>query len=399
MMDPVKVAIIGTGAISEIYLQNILYAFREIELRGFYDLVQERAEKAAEYVRNAIRKGVKTPEPMIYKDMYEAFDDPEVDVILNLTRPCDHFDVSKKALEHGKHVYSEKPLGVNMDEVNTLIALAESKGLKLGGAPDTFMGAGIQTCRKLIDDGMIGDVIGGSCAMVCHGHETWHPDPTFYYKKGGGPMLDMGPYYITALVNLVGEAKGVMGMAKKSFAKRVITSAPHYGEVIDVDVDTYLSGNIEFSNGAIVQMFTTFDVYYTGQARFELYGTKGTMMVPDPNCFGGPVLVYRPEDQAAASVTDPALEKKNWPNYCNGFREVPLMFDYSENSRALGLADMCRAIHTGRGWRADYRLQRHVMEIMAAFSESCEKGTYIPVTSGFQRGEPMKNNPIHGILD
>lgn len=398
-MNPVKVAIIGTGAISGIYLQNILHVFKEIELRGICDLIPERAENAAEYVRNAIKDGVKTPEPIIYKDMYEAFNDPEVEVILNLTRPYEHFEVTKEALNHGKHVYSEKPLGITMDEANALIDLAESKGLKLGGAPDTFMGAGIQTCRKLIDDGVIGDVIGGSCAMVCHGHETWHPDPEFYYKNGGGPMLDMGPYYVTALVNLLGEAKGVMAMTKKSFDQRIITSKPHCGEVIDVDVDTYLSGNIEFANGAIVQMFTTFDVYYSGQARFEIYGTKGTMMVPDPNCYGGPVLVYRPEDQLSAQNTDPGLEKKNWPNYCGGYKEMPLMFDYCVNSRALGLADMGKAIRTGRNWRANYKQQRHVLEIMTAFSKSSEKHTYVPIESKYERSEPMINNPINGILE
>ncbi len=398
-MNPVKVAIIGTGAISGIYLQNILLVFKEIELRGICDLIPERVEKAAENVRNAIKDGVKAPEPIIYQDMFEAFNDPEVEVVLNLTRPYEHFEVTKEALNHGKHVYSEKPLGITMDEANILINLAESKGLKLGGAPDTFMGAGIQTCRKLIDDGVIGDIIGGSCAMICHGHETWHPDPEFYYKNGGGPMLDMGPYYVTALVNLLGEAKGVMAMTKKSFDQRIITSKPHYGEIIDVDVDTYLSGNIEFENGAIIQMFTTFDVYYSGQARFEIYGTKGTIMVPDPNCFGGPVLLYRPEDQQSGQIADPGLEKKNWPNYCGGYKEIPLMFDYSDNSRALGLADMCKAIRTGRSWRANYRQQRHVLEIMTAFSKSCEMHAYMTIESEFERSEPMRNNPMKGILD
>ena len=239
--------------------------------------------------------------------MYEAFNDPEVEVILNLTRPHEHYEVTKQGLLHGKHVYSEKPLAVDMDEAKELVALAEEKGLRLGGAPDTFMGAGIQTARRVIDQGLIGDVVGASCAMVCHGHETWHPDPEFYYKRGGGPMMDMGPYYVTALVQLLGPAKGVMGMTKRTFPHRTITSQPHYGEDISVDVDTYLSGNILFENGAIAQIFTTFDVYYGrgAQARFEVYGTQGTLVVPDPNTFGGPVLLLRPEDQAAAPATDP----------------------------------------------------------------------------------------------
>ena len=187
----------------------------------------------------AIAAGANVVSPVIYTDMYEAFNDPEVEVILNLTRPYEHYEVTKQALLHGKHVYSEKPLAVDMEEAAELVAIAEEKGLRLGGAPDTFMGAGVQTARKLIDDGYIGDIVGATCAMVCHGHETWHPDPEFYYKRGGGPMLDMGPYYITALVQLLGEAKAVTGMTRKTFEKRVITSAPHNGEIIDVEEEPY----------------------------------------------------------------------------------------------------------------------------------------------------------------
>ncbi len=168
-MNPVKVDMIGTGAISGIYLENLTHTFKEVELRGVCDLIPERVEKAAAYVNEEIEKGAKVVKPIIYKDMYEAFNDPEVEVILNLTRPYEHFAVSKAALEHGKHVYSEKPLGINNEEANELIAIAEAKGLMVGGAPDTFMGAGIQTARKLIDDGVIGDVIGANCAMICPG--------------------------------------------------------------------------------------------------------------------------------------------------------------------------------------------------------------------------------------
>ena len=250
-MEKVRIAMIGVGAISGIYLQNITKVFREVDLVGVCDLIPERAQKGAGYVEEQIKEGAAVRQPKIYKDMYEAFNDPEVEVILNLTRPHEHYEVTKQGLLHGKHVYSEKPLAVDMEEAKELVALAEEKGLRLGGAPDTFMGAGIQTARRVIDQGLIGDVVGASCAMVCHGHETWHPDPEFYYKRGGGPMLDMGPYYVTALVQLLGEAKGVMAMTKKTFPHRTITSQPHWGEDISVDVDTYLSGNILFESGAM----------------------------------------------------------------------------------------------------------------------------------------------------
>ena len=398
-MRKVKVAMIGVGAISGIYLQNITHTFSEVELIGLCDLIPERAEKGLAYVKEAIAAGAKVREPKIYKDMQEAFEDPEVEVILNLTRPYEHYDVTKGALLHGKHVYSEKPLGVDMEEADELVAIAEEKNLLLGGAPDTFMGAGIQTARKIIDSGILGDIVGANCAMICHGHETWHPDPEFYYKRGGGPMLDMGPYYVTALVQLLGEAKGVMGMTKKSFKQRIITSEPHKGEIIDVDVDTHLTGNIEFTSGAIAQIITTFDVYYGTQARFEVYGTKGSMVVPDPNTFGGPIFLMTPEDQAAAPKIDPGLIKKTAPDYYANYKEIPLMFDYAENSRALGLADMCKALVTGRDWRANYQQQHHVLEILTSFSKSCEEGRYIELKTKYNRTPAMEHNPIHGILE
>lgn len=395
---PVKAAMIGVGAISGIYLQNITHTFKAIELRGVCDLIPERAEKGKAYVDEAIAAGAQVVSPVIYKDMYEAFNDPEVEVILNLTRPYEHYEVTKQALLHGKHVYSEKPLAVDMEEAGELVALAEEKGLRLGGAPDTFMGAGIQTARKLIDDGYIGDIVGATCAMVCHGHETWHPDPEFYYKRGGGPMLDMGPYYITALVQLLGEAKAVSGMTRKTFDKRVITSAPHNGEIIDVDVDTHLAGNILFSSGAVAQIITTFDVHYTGMARFEVYGTKGTLIVPDPNTFGGPVLLLRPEDIAAAT-SDPGLDRKDVPDFYRGYRQMPLMFDYNQNSRALGLADLCTALRSGRDHRANYQQQHHVLEIMTSFSKSSAEGKTIELTTRYDRTPAMVPNALHGVLD
>lgn len=368
-MKPVKIAFIGVGAISGIYLENITNTFQEIEIIGVCDLIRERAERAVEQYHI----------PKLYETMYDAFADSEVDIILNLTRPYEHFDVSKEALKAGKHVYSEKPLAATLAEGKELVALAREKGLLLGGAPDTFMGAGIQTCRKLIDDGYIGDPIGAAAFMVCRGHESWHPDPEFYYKHGGGPMFDMGPYYLTALVNLLGGVAAVTGAAKKSFAQRTITSEPHRGEIIDVDVPTYVTGILHFENGAIGTIFTTFDVYYESQARLEVYGSKGTLIVPDPNGFCGPIKLLRPEE--------------------GGMMELPLVFDYKENSRALGLADMAKALQTGRPFRPECQQTYHVLEIMETLHTSARERRTIDLESKYVRPAPMKNNPIHGILD
>jgi predicted dehydrogenase len=368
-MNTIKVAIIGVGAISGIYLENITKIFKEIELVGVCDLIKERAEQAKE--KYQIRK--------VYDTMYEAFDDKEVDIILNLTRPYEHYEVTKAALLAGKHVYTEKPLGASYEEGKELAELAKERELLLGGAPDTFLGAGIQTCRKLIDDGMIGEVVGAAAFMICRGHETWHPDPEFYYKGGGGPMLDMGPYYITALVNLIGGVTSVTGVTKTSFKQRVISSEPKSGTIIDVEVPTYITGILNFDSGAIGTIFTTFDVHYNQQARFEIYGSKGTLIVPDPNTFGGPIRLLRPEE--------------------GDYKEMPLLFDYKENSRGLGLADMAKALYKGRDYRANLDQIYHVLEILTSFEISSKEGKLIQLETKYVKGEPMKNNALHGILD
>lgn len=368
-MATIKIAIIGIGDISAIYLKNITSLFKEIEIIGVCDLVREKAEKAKEDYNI----------PKIYDTMHDVFKDPEVDIVLNLTRPYEHFDVTQAALEAGKHVYSEKPLAATLEEGKILAELAEEKKLMLGGAPDTFMGSGIQTCRKLIDDGFIGEPVGAAAFMICRGHESWHPDPEFYYKHGGGPMMDMGPYYITALVNLLGGVSGVTGVTKSSFKQRTITSEPKNSTIIDVDVPTHVTGIMNFDNGAVATIFTTFDVHYETQARFEIYGSKGTLIVPDPNNFAGSIKLLRPED--------------------GELKEMPLLFDYKENSRGLGLADMAKALQTGRPYRANYKQTYHVLEILTSFEKSSDSGKYLSLETSYEREIPMKNNPIVGVLD
>ncbi len=368
-MKPVNIAMIGVGNISGIYLTNITNTFAEIKLIGVCDLVRERAEAAqAKY-------GV----PKLYGTMHDAFADPEVDIVLNLTRPYEHFDVTRAALLAGKHVYSEKPLAASLAEGIQLRDLAAEKGLLIGGAPDTFLGAGIQTCRKLMDDGYIGEPVGSAAFMVCRGHEGWHPDPAFYYQRGGGPMLDMGPYYVTAMVNLMGGIERVMSASRTAFPRRMITSQPLSGTPIDVTVSTYVAGTVQYASGAIGTLFTTFDVYYPNQARFEVYGSEGTLIVPDPNTFGGPILLYRPEDKE--------------------LREIPLCFDYKENSRGLGLADMAKALRDGRPARAGVQQTFHVLEAMEGFETSSQTGEWVRMTSQYTRQAPMKKAVVPGILD
>lgn len=360
---------VGVGSISGIYLENITKTFKEIELVAVCDLIWERAENA--------QKKYKIPK--IYKTMHELFADPEIDIVLNLTRPYEHFGVTSEALKAGKHVYSEKPLAASLEEGKELVRLAEEKGLMLGGAPDTFLGSGIQTCRKLIDEGAIGEVVGAAAFMICRGHESWHPDPEFYYKYGGGPMMDMGPYYLTALINLLGGVKSVTGTTGISFPERKITSQPHKGEVIKVDVPTYVTGTLRFESGAIGTIFTTFDVHYPYQARLEVYGSKGTLMVPDPNGFDGPVELFIPGKKKLQKIKQP--------------------FDYKKNSRALGLADMAKALETGRPCRLSYKQTFHVLEIMENITKSGEQEKTIKMESSYTREAPMKTGLKHGVLD
>lgn len=354
-MKKTRIGFVGVGAISGIYLENLTKRFAdELEIIGVCDLVRERAE-------NAVRK---YNIPKLYEDMYELFADPDVDIVLNITRPDEHYEVTKAALMAGKHVYSEKPLASTVKLATELVALADNKDLELGGAPDTFLGAGIQTCRKLIDDGVIGDPIGAAGFMICRGHETWHPDPEFYYKRGGGPMLDMGPYYVTAMLHLLGGVSEVFAMTKKSFPERLITSEPHKDEIIKVDVDTYLAGTMRFRSGVIGTLFTTFDVYYPDQARLEIYGSKGTLFVPDPNCFGGEVRIFTPG---------------------KGMETIPLIEGYPENSRGIGIRDMARHILTGSEFRCNYIQTYHALEVMEGFSVSGRERREVKITSEYQR--------------
>ena len=366
-MKKANVAIVGCGNISSIYLENLTCRFHNVEVTAVCDMVEEKAKAQAE------KYGI--PRVLTFE---EILADPEIDIVLNITTPQTHYSLCKRILEAGKHTYVEKPLSLTYAEGKELVELAKEKGLMIGCAPDTFLGAGIQTCRRIIDSGVIGEIIGATAFMMCHGHESWHPDPEFYYKYGGGPMFDMGPYYITALVNLLGNVTDVHAMTKKSFEKRVITSEPHCGEIIDVEVDTHINGTMRFESGAIATLVTTFDTYKK-QTGIEIYGTEGTLYVPDPNTFGGPVKLFRPEQ--------------------GEIMEVPLTFSYNKNCRALGLADMAKALVTGRRFRASCDMTFHVLEIMEGFLTAGKERREVSIGSRFKKKELMTHPPVIGILE
>ena len=355
-MQRVKIGVVGCGNISGIYLQNLTGVFADrAEVVAVCDIIPEKALAAQK------KYGI----PKAYFTDEEIMADGEIELIVNITTPDQHCPVNLMALSAGKHAYCEKPLAVCRADGERQVRLAEEKGLLLGGAPDTFLGGGIQTCRKLIDEGAIGDVVAVNASMRCRGHESWHPSPAFYYKKGGGPLFDMGPYYLTCLTNLAGPAEAVSAYARVTFPQRLITSEPLKGTLVDVEVPTHVAGLIRFRSGAIGTLTTSFDVYDDHQACVEVFGSRGSILVPDPNGFGGPVRLLR----------------ENGSRY----EEAPIPFGFCENSRGLGVADLCAALREGRTPRANCRQTFHVLDIMCAFHESAEAGREIALQKGFER--------------
>ncbi len=363
----VKVGVVGCGNISSVYLRDFKW-LDILDIAACADLIPERAQaRATEF-------GV--PRACSVQDLLA---DPAIEIVLNLTIPIAHAEVGLAALQAGKSVYNEKPLAISREDGRKMLELARAKGLLVGCAPDTFMGAGLQTCRKLIDEGAIGTPVAATAFMMGHGHESWHPDPEFYYKTGGGPMFDMGPYYLTALVSLIGPVRRVTGSTRITFPERTITSQPKRGTVIKVDVPTHVAGVMDFENGAIGSIITSFDVWNHRLPHIEIYGTEGSLGVPDPNGFGGPVLLRKPGE-------------KEWA-------PVPLSHLYSEQSRGLGVADMAYALRTGRPQRASGALAFHVLDIMHAFHDAAREGRHIELSSGVARPAPLPTGLEYGKLD
>ena len=365
-MQPVGIGVIGCGNISSAYL-TAARKFPILNVVALADINPATAEA------RAMEFGV----PACPIDALLA--DPDVEIILNLTVPTAHVDVGLKAIASGKHVHSEKPLGVSVAEARRLVEAAAAKGLRLGCAPDTFLGGAHQTARRALDEGLIGSPIGGAAFFMCPGHERWHPNPGFYYLAGGGPMLDMGPYYVTDLVNLLGPVASVSGAATRTRAERIVTSQPLAGMRVPVEVATHVTGTLMFVGGAAVTMTMSFDVARHKHGPIELYGEAGSLIVPDPNYFGGKVEL--------------ATAAEDW-------REIPIEGPYADgNYRILGLADMAQAIRSGRPHRASGELAFHVLEVMEAFQISSDVGKAVAISTRPERPAPLPRSLRVGELD
>ena len=357
-----KVGVIGCGNIADIYFHNAKIFFNNFEIIACADLNPKASKKYSE------KYGITN------LSVEELLSNEDIQLVINLTIPNAHFEVSKSILNSGKHSYSEKPISIEFDEGKELLNLAKSKNLYVGSAPDTFLGAGIQKSKQVIEDGTIGEILLGSISMGVAGHEIWHPNPDFYYKYGGGPILDMGPYYFSALVNLLGPVKSVYSQSRTVYSQREIGSGERKGEKIAVDIPTTLISQIEFSNGALIDSFFSFDVYKHNKSHIELFGTKGAINVPDPNMFGGEIKICdeKKSDWKTIKTDDMNLGRLN-TNRTGGEKNDKANEDpTSANFRGIGVCEMIDSIKENKVNRCSGELSLHVLEIMQSILKSAK---------------------------
>ena len=347
------IGIVGTGVISGTYLEH-LAKLPGVEVVAVADLDLSRAQAIAD--QNPGIRALSSEDLMA---------DPAVDIVLNLTIPAAHAPVHQAALQAGKHTYGEKPLAVDRAEAEPLLKLAAANNLRIGCAPDTVLGTGTQTARAALDRGDIGVPTAATAFMVTPGHELWHPAPEFYYQPGGGPLLDMGPYYVTSLVTLLGPVRRVTGRAGRSQEQRKIHTGPRAGETFPVEIPTHVTGILEHESGALTTLLMSFDVWAARLPRIEVYGTEGSLSVPDPNGFEGKVEI--------ATATN-----RDWT-------EIPVAGGYAGAGRGVGVADMARAIRSGGPHRADGALAYHVLDVMESLLESAAKDQSVDVASTVER--------------
>jgi len=378
-----NIGLIGCGNIAETYFRSQKY-FNNINFVACADINIDAAKRCAkEYNIKALK-------------VEEILNDDEVDIILNLTIPQAHYEVSKKVLESEKHVYSEKPMSIKFSQAQELLDLANNKNLYIGNAPDTFLGGGGQLARQKIDEGEIGKILTGNFIFAFPGVQTFHPNPESWFDKGGGPVIDMGPYFFTTLVNLLGPAKNVRSRGKKFSDKRGYQVGPKKGKFFNIEILTSVMFDVEFHNQSIVQGFISFDVENHGRNHMELYGSKGSIIVPDPNMFGGPVLVSKElgSEWKEHSAEDKLLGKTNIINHSGRSNEAPKQSNY----RGAGLSDMVFAIENNKKHRCNGELALHVLDLIESTIKSAETGTEVSLKTTCQKPMPFTEEQIKFIM-
>ncbi|WP_329137394.1 Gfo/Idh/MocA family oxidoreductase [Streptomyces sp. NBC_01476] len=354
-LTALRIGMVGAGRISGAYLDTLTKA-GGLRLTAVTDLDPGRAREAAGRAGADVAGSVTE---LVARD--------DVDAVLNLTIPAAHAEVALAAVAAGKHVYGEKPLATTREEAAAVLAAARAAGVRVGSAPDTVLGTGTQTARRAVDDGLIGTPVAATAFMTTPGHEAWHPDPEFYYRPGGGPLLDMGPYYLSALVHLLGPVVKVTGAAATPRAERVIGSGPRAGRRFAVQVATHVTGILEHTGGALSTLMMSFDIHAARLPRIEVHGTTGSLSVPDPNGFAGPVELYEN----------------------GGWRELPVSAGHPGAGRGIGLADLADALVTGRPHLASAELAAHVLDVMLTLLDAAERGAALPVASRCERPAPV----------
>ncbi len=378
-MAQLGVGIIGCGNISTTYL-GLAPLFAALEIRAVADINADAAAlRAQEYSVPAL--GVD-----------EILAAPDIDVIVNLTIPAVHYQITRGILEAGKHAYSEKPIVLSLQEGEDLRELAASRNLRVGSAPDTFLGGAHQLARAAIDEGLVGDIVAGTCHFMGHGMEGWHPNPDFFYQPGAGPVLDMGPYYLTNLVQLIGPVKTVAALATTGFGTRTIANGPRTGEIIPVDTPTNVHALLEFHNGATITLGKSWDVWKHRHDEMDLYGTKGSLYVPDPNFFGGPVM-------ATQEGGDPVeLPTRDHPFGVDNQDDENAKTGRRANYRCAGLADMVTAIDEGRAHRCNIDVAVHTVDVMTAILRSGAEKRFIDLTTTCDRPEALSPEQARALM-
>lgn len=350
---PLGVGIVGTGVISTEYLRN-LTQFADIEVRFVADIVEERARSQAE--------AFDVPASGSFAELLA---DPLIEIVVNLTNPSAHVEVALQAIAAGKHVWSEKPFALDRESGQRLLDAARAAGLRVGTAPDTFLGAGIQESRRMLESGAIGEVQSALTLLQNAGPELWHPNPDFLFQQGAGPLFDLGPYYLTALVQFFGPVARVSATVSTARSTRIVGSGRRQGESFDVTVPTHVSALYEFESGQHAQCLFSFDSQLP-RTQFEVSGISGTLSVPDPNRFDGDLVVHRvrhePEEQPSAAAA---------------------------YSRGIGVVELARAIRAGVPERASGEQAFHVLDVMQSTIEAGESGSWVEVRSTVQLAPPL----------
>lgn len=358
MGEPLRIGVVGAGAISGAYLDTLDRLGDTLRITAVADVNRVRAQRAAARAGHEVA-ALGSVAALVARE--------DVDAVLNLTIPAVHTEVALAAITAGKHVYGEKPLATTRAEAAEILTAARAGGVRVGCAPDTVLGTGTQTARKAVDDGLIGTPVAATAFMACPGHESWHPDPEFYYRPGGGPLLDMGPYYLSALVHLLGPVVRVTGAASAPRAEREIGGGPRAGTRFPVEVDTHVTGVLHHAGGALTTLVMSFDVQAAHLPCIEVHGTTGSLSVPDPNGFDGTVLLHR----------------------AGAWEELPVSAGVREGGRGIGLADLAESLREGTAHRASAGLAQHVLDVMLSLLDSAHQGVSLPVAQGCERPRPV----------